>query len=160
MDTAVHSHSTFRMYLFSTRLLTKNQRRSKSKRRKCTISSSEHTALTAKQMVMTQRYRLKPSQTLQWPAATHWCRNQRVCCALKSTYMLNVEGHLTMSSKGMLGGGRKTRKWGSSKVNQWSGLFRHSVVRKCNISEIFFCAFLSSLISSMFYSICRHYCFG
>lgn len=39
-------------------------------------------------------------------------------CAIESTYMLNAEGHLTMSPKGMLGGGRKTMKLGYSKVNQ------------------------------------------
>lgn len=33
--------------------------------------TSEHSAPVVKRMVMTQRYRLEPGETLQWPVATH-----------------------------------------------------------------------------------------
>lgn len=44
-----------------------NQKKRKIKRKR----SSEHIAPVVQQMTVTQGYRLKPSQTLQWPAATH-----------------------------------------------------------------------------------------
>ena len=77
--------------------------------------------------------------------------NQRVCCAVESTYMLNVEGHLTMSSKGMLGGGGKTRKWGYSKsesvIGPVSSFHCNKMQRKWFLNS-FFLRISSSLTSS------------
>lgn len=72
--------------------------------------------------------------------------NQRVCCAVESTYMLNVEGHLTMSSKGMLGGGGKTRKWGYSKsesvIGPVSSFHCNKMQRKWFLNSFFFAHFV------------------